>query len=517
MLRSVAIALEFRILGPLEVVSEGEALALGGAKQRAVLALLLLRPNEPVSVDRIVDELWGERPPATAAKNVQVYVSHLRKALGEGVLTTVPPGYALTVDAATIDANRAAEALALATEGPAPERVALLNEALGLWRGPALPELADMPFAQAEILRLEELRLQLQKRRIDADLDLGRHDAAVPELEKLVAAHPLDEGLCAQLMLALYRSGRQADALAVYRDARRTLTSELGLEPGDDLRALEQRILAHDPALRPARAEPTSRAALRGRPTRVMVVVGGVLVTAALAAGVIALTGDASRGVVAPSNSVAVVDPDRGAVIASIPVGHRPDQVVSGAGFVWASSLEDKTLARIDPRTLRVTKTVGLGFEPTDLAADRDHVWVVGGYDHKIWRVDSDGEARLKLDFEERFGPLPPGYERGPAGVAVHGTSVWLSHGDEVTEFDADSGAIRRTIRAGGDGTARSRRMVRGSGWATTTRRGLRGRSRVQESIRSTCARHASSIASTSSPTRASSCSTRGGCGRWFA
>ena len=105
---------------------------------------------------------------------------------------------------------------------------------------------------------------------------------------------------------------------------------------------------------------------------------------------------------------------------------------------------------RIDPKTLEVTKTVGLGFEPTDLAGERDHVWVVGGYDHTVWRIDSDGEARLKFEFAERFGPLPPGFERGPAGIAVHGTSVWVSHGDEVTEFDADSGAVRRTVRAGG-------------------------------------------------------------------
>jgi hypothetical protein len=132
------------------------------------------------------------------------------------------------------------------------------------------------------------------------------------------------------------------------------------------------------------------------------------------------------------------------------PLEVDPTRWAVGAGFVWASNLDDRTLLRIDPKTLRVTKTVGLGFEPTDLAGDRNHVWVVGGYDYTLWRIDADGEARLKLEFTERLGPLPSGFERGPAGVAVHGTSVWLSHGDELTELDADSGEVRRTVRAGG-------------------------------------------------------------------
>jgi YVTN family beta-propeller protein len=176
-----------------------------------------------------------------------------------------------------------------------------------------------------------------------------------------------------------------------------------------------------------------------------------LIVAAAVAVGVLALARDESpAALVVPANSIAVVDADLGAVVAAIPVGRQPVSVVAGAGAVWAANMGDRTLSRIDTATLRVTKTVGLGFEPTDLAANDEHVWVAGGYDHVLWRVDRDGVARLKLTFTEELGPLPEGYERGEAGVAVNGDSVWLSHGDEVTELDPDTGEVRSTIRAGG-------------------------------------------------------------------
>ena len=454
MVRSLAILIEFRILGPLEVLADGEMVPLGGAKQRALLALLLLRPNEAVSVGRIVDELWGERAPPTAAKNVQVYVSHLRRVLGDGVVVTQAPGYALQVADGAIDAQQAERALALAAGKPPAERAAVLNAALGLWRGVPLADLIDVPFAQAEVTRLDELRLQLVKRRTDADLELGRHEAVVGELERLVALHAFDEGLRVQLMLALYRSGRQTDALAVYRDARRALTTELGLEPGEDLRLLEQRILAHDPSLRPPAAPIAARPAgplvLPRRRTLVLVSAAGLLAAAAVTVAVLARAGDPSPAVAVPSNAIAVVDPGRGAVVAAIPVGRRPEQVVVGAGGVWVANVVDRTLSRIDPESLGVNKTVGLGFEPTDLAADDEHVWVVGGYEHSVWRLDRDGAVRLKLQFDEQLGPLPDEFERGPAGIAVSGQSVWIAHGDEVTELDPISGERRRTIRAGG-------------------------------------------------------------------
>jgi DNA-binding SARP family transcriptional activator len=241
--------MDFRILGPLEVSEQERPLALGGIKQRSLLAVLLLHANEVVSSDRLIDELWGDAPPPTAAKSLQVHVSRLRKTLGEQRLATRPPGYLLQVDTSELDLSRF-ERLAGEATGVEPSRAAeKLREALAMWRGPALADLAYEPFARIEIARLEELRLVVLERRIDADLADGRHAELVGELEALVAEHPLRERLRCQLMLALYRSARQAEALEAYRQARSVLSDELGLEPGGELRKLESAILRHDPAL----------------------------------------------------------------------------------------------------------------------------------------------------------------------------------------------------------------------------------------------------------------------------
>src|SRR5215216_110230 len=241
--------MDFRILGPLEVSAHDRPLALGGIKQRSLLAVLLLHANEVVSSDRLIDELWGDAPPPTAAKSLQVHVSRLRKTLGEQRLATRPPGYLLQVDTSELDLSRF-ERLAGEATGVEPSRAAeKLREALALWRGPALADLAYEPFARIEIARLEELRLVVLERRIDADLADGGHADLVGELEALVAEHPLRERLRCQLMLALYRSARQAEALEAYRQARSVLSDELGLEPGGELRKLESAILRHDPAL----------------------------------------------------------------------------------------------------------------------------------------------------------------------------------------------------------------------------------------------------------------------------
>src|SRR5262245_43424195 len=234
--------MEFRILGPLEVVADGAQLSLGGAQQRAVLALLLTRPNEVVSVDRLTHELWAGEPPRTAANTLQYYVSRLRKLLGADRIETRPPGYAIRVEPGELDLERFE---GLVARGGAEA----LRDALALWRGPPLAEFAFATFARAEIARLDELRLAALEARIDADLADGRHAAVVGELEALVLEHPLRERLRAQLMLALYRSGRQAEALAAYQDARRALVDELGIEPGAELQRLEKAVLVHDPSL----------------------------------------------------------------------------------------------------------------------------------------------------------------------------------------------------------------------------------------------------------------------------
>jgi DNA-binding SARP family transcriptional activator len=241
--------MDFRLLGPLEVVEHDRLLALGGGRQRSLLAVLLLHANEVVSNDRLIDALWGQRPPPTAAKTVQVYVSRLRKRLGEGRLVTRAPGYLLCVERSELDLGRFEQLLGEARKADPADAADLLRRALALWRGPALADLAYEPFVQNEIARLEELRWAALEQRIDADLACGRHGELVGELEGLVAEHPLREHLRYQLMLALYRSSRQAEALDAYRTARRELAEELGLEPGEELKRLEQAILKHDPRL----------------------------------------------------------------------------------------------------------------------------------------------------------------------------------------------------------------------------------------------------------------------------
>jgi DNA-binding SARP family transcriptional activator len=241
--------MEFRLLGPLEVVDGERQLALGGVKPRSLLALLLLHANEVVSTDRLIDELWGDEPPATAVKSVQVHVSRLRKELGEDRLLTRAPGYVLRVSPSELDLATFEQLLAEAHGADPESQASTLREALALWRGPALADLAYEQFAQTEIARLEEMRLAVIEERIDADLARGAHATLVGELEALTAQHPLRERLRWQLMLALYRSARQADALDVYSAARRDLSEQLGLEPGEELRQLQQAILDHAPAL----------------------------------------------------------------------------------------------------------------------------------------------------------------------------------------------------------------------------------------------------------------------------
>jgi DNA-binding SARP family transcriptional activator/flavin reductase (DIM6/NTAB) family NADH-FMN oxidoreductase RutF len=244
--------IDFRLLGPIEVHGAEGPLPLGGAKPRALLALLLLAGGRTVPSARLIDELWGDDAPASARKLVQINVSQLRKALPDGMLRTHAGGYSLAVDPEALDLARferlAAEGrVALAAGDPraAAERLA---SALSLWRGPALAEFGQA-FATREGARLEALRLSALEDRIEADLALGRHAAAAAELHGLVRDHPGRERMRAQHMLALYRSGRQADALASYREAWRRLSDELGILPSVELRRLEAAILAHDPAL----------------------------------------------------------------------------------------------------------------------------------------------------------------------------------------------------------------------------------------------------------------------------
>jgi predicted ATPase/DNA-binding SARP family transcriptional activator len=259
--------MEFRILGPLEAVTEGRVVPLNAAKQRALLAILLLHANELVSSDRLIEDLWGGRPPATAAKILQKYVSHLRRVLGRDVIRTASSAYELATDAGSFDLLRFEQLVQHAPAAAPAEANAVLRKALSLWRGQPLAEFAYEPWAQSEIGRLEELRLDALQQRIETDLALGAGAELLRELELLVGQHPLRERLRAQLMLALYRSGRQADALAAYRDARRSLVETLGIEPTLALRQLERSILDQDPALDLVTAEPSADGSAQSEPS----------------------------------------------------------------------------------------------------------------------------------------------------------------------------------------------------------------------------------------------------------
>jgi len=251
--------MDYRILGPLEALDGERQLPLGGAKQRAVLAVLLLHANETLTRDVIVDELWGEDAPPTAAKVLQNCVSALRKELPPDTIRTVAGAYSITLEPGELDRDRferlLAEGRAALEAGDHADAAEQFRRALALWRGAPLSDFSYEGFAQDEIKRLEELHVAALEDRIEAELALGRHDELVPELEALVTRHPLRERLRGQLMLALYRAGRQAEALESYRAARRTLLAELGIEPGRALRELEQAILAQIPALDAAKRQ----------------------------------------------------------------------------------------------------------------------------------------------------------------------------------------------------------------------------------------------------------------------
>jgi DNA-binding SARP family transcriptional activator/ABC-type branched-subunit amino acid transport system substrate-binding protein len=388
--------MEFRILGPIEVSDEGRRVEIGGHKQRALLASLLLHANEVVSLDRLIDELWGETPPPTAAKTLQAQVSRLRRSLNGdedpathmlGPLETRGHGYLLKVEPGQVDADRfqgmLEEARRTRAEGKPEEAAEELRRALALWRGPALADFAYEPFAQTEIARLDELQLTALEERIEADLALGRHAELIGELEALVARHPLRERLRGQLMLALYRSDRQAEALHVYQEFRLALAEELGLEPSQGLQRLERQILEQDPELAAPSRRPGPRPARRR--ARVLVLVGALLLAAAVGAVAVLLVRDGSSETVAGSEetiaggSAGVLDPRTGELLATIPLGTAPTNIAVGEGSVWVLDADDRTVSQIDPRKRALVRTFSTGSTPTDLAVGAGAIWIGNG------------------------------------------------------------------------------------------------------------------------------------------
>ena len=468
--------LDFRILGPLEVRRDGRPLSLGGARQRGVLALLLLHPNEAISGDRLIDELWADDPPRDAAAALQAHVSRLRKLLepdhgGEPrVLVTAADGYRIEPGRDALDLLRFEQLVDQGRRaldgGDAAGAAKVLREALGLWRGRPLADLEAEAFAQQPIRDLDDLWLDAVELRIDADLGSGRHADLTRELAVLVRRHPLREGLRGQLMLALYRSGRQAEALETYADLRRTLVEERGLEPGRDVRELQEAILRQDPALelRPRARSPDRPASRRRRWIAGLV---AAALTAAVAAA-IAWPGADEERPPPTSGFGALVSPRSGEVEARVAVGDTPTAVAIGHGHAWVVNAGDQTLSRIDEGT-RAVDTFGVGSTPTDIAVGAGGVWVGSGGRVRAQAHGLVTDALARLDLDTRAPRATIGLPRATETlvdglsdhVAVAAGAVWAIAPDgRVLRIDprtnriagALAGVRARAIAAGATG-----------------------------------------------------------------
>jgi YVTN family beta-propeller protein len=503
--------LEFGILGPLEVRLDGTPVRVGGPRQRALLALLLCNANRVVSRDQLIDELLSGQPEGSADRMLRVQISRLRKALadgggGEPRLRARPPGYSLRVEVGELDLHTFEHLVAdgrHAIEQGDPRRAAvLLREAESLWRGRPLADLEFERFARFEVQRLELLRLGTIEERIEAELALARHTALCAELELLVEKHPLNERLRGQLMLALYRSGRQADALATYRAGRSLLVGQLAVEPGPQLKQLQLAILKQDaaldlPQLRPghgpapglvstgehpsAEAGPGVMPRTRGHRVRRWAAMA-LGICAALAVLVIApqvshahlnetLDGNglalisASDGELraavplqAPPTDMAAgfgsvwvaeasaglvvrVDLRRRAVVATIAVGTSPSAIVAAGGQVWVLDTADRTVSSINPQTDTVTQTIAVGDEPSDLLVSAGSLWVASQDDGTVQQIDpSTGHPQILI----RTGG-------DPSGLAAADGAVWVATDESgaIERIDARTGAVTTTIRVG--------------------------------------------------------------------
>jgi ABC-type transport system substrate-binding protein/DNA-binding SARP family transcriptional activator/streptogramin lyase len=448
-----AAVIDYRLLGPIEAGVDGRVLKLGGPKQRELLAVLLLSANEPVSRDVLVDRLWGECPPAGAQHTLEVYVSRLRKTLepaaGGPVVLTRPSAYVLQAPGERIDVRRF-ERLAgegrRALAGGAPGRAAaVLREALALWRGAPLADVGDEPFAQAEIARLEALRAAVLEDRIEADLALGRHGDVIGELEALAAAHPLRERLYQQLMIALYRCGRQAEALAVYHSARKTVVGELGIEPGPGLKRVERAILEQDisldaPAIAATGAERRSSVAAAYRPRLLTAAAAVLLVTVALLVGGSSASRGPAASLMAGPDTVGIVDGSRDVLSRVVTGTGRPGGVADGVGAAWITDTADNQLLRVN-HTGQVVDRIPVGRGPGSVAVGDGEVWVANQLDGTVSEVNPAAGIPVATI----------GVGNGPDAVAFGYRSVWTANATDSTlsRIDPVSGHVLATVPLG--------------------------------------------------------------------
>jgi YVTN family beta-propeller protein len=500
--------MRFGVLGPLEVRSDDGPLMIRGVKERRLVGLLLSRANSVVPVDDIIEALWGAGPPPSAARSVQVYVVRVRKILephgpatNGSVLARRGMGYTLRADGGQVDALRFADLVDRAREAAAAGAydsvVPVLREALSLWRGAAYADFQDTMFGVTEAARLEEMRLAAVEARIDADLALGRPAEVTSELEALVHEYPLRERFWSQLMLALYRGGRQADALAAYRRARELLAGELGLEPGEELRSLEQAVLrqqvptvpptaahrgaaagavpaaatralprdhtsftgrqaelahlagapAHTAADGPAAAAAAASGPVRGTWRRRLVgadrkkwllAVGGAVVLAA--ALLVAVTGHGGAHLVAAANTVGVIDTGQADLSGVVTGVGRPNGIAVGAGAVWVTDSADDKLLRVDAAG-QVIDPIPVGRGPAGVAVGGGEVWVANQLDSTVSEVNPGAGRQVKV--------IPVGI--GPSAVAFGFGSVWVANvtSDTLSRISAATGKVTATIPLG--------------------------------------------------------------------
>lgn len=421
----------YGILGDLVVETSGGIVSVTRQKQRAVLGALLLQAGGSVSIDRVADAVWGETLPPSARELIRVYVSQLRETLGDDAIETRTGGYAVPNDTVTDSATFRAHlerARAARTSGDVRTALAEYDGGLALWRGLVLADCSLEGEARTECRLLEDLRRDALEERFAAALEVTPARELVAELEAAVAAEPTREGLTGLLMLALYRAGRQADALEAYREARSHLASAFGIDPGPELRELERRILNHDSTLAaPAFAQEVRRPRKRG-----LLLVS--VAAAAVAIALVALGWPTGGAVSARPESVAELDADSGRVLADVRLSAPVTALTTGNGLVLAGTLS-RTIAEIDGRRAKLVRTVGVATPPPALAFAADGIWASNGFSGRLTRVGLDG-------FESpSFRPEPS--STGRLALAADGQFVWVgAQDDSLTRLTADQRSV---------------------------------------------------------------------------
>jgi ABC-type transport system substrate-binding protein/DNA-binding SARP family transcriptional activator/streptogramin lyase len=460
--------LRFQMLGAIRATLNGSAVNLGGPQQRAVLALLLLDGGSPVPVARIADALWGERPPPGSSATIQTYVFHLREALEPDrprgtpaqVLVSERGGYRLEMGRAALDTREfehlARSGVECMRNGAHEQALRELDAALDLWRGSVLADVVELEAVAPVAARLNELRLTAIEARMDALLALGRHSLVVGELDELIAANPLRERLHAQQMLALYRCGRQADALAAYRHLRQVLDDEIGVEPAPPLTELHQAILTHDRSLTDgmtADAKPEGAPggvspnppAVKRRPTQRRVLIASavaVIVAGGTGVAVLATHGQPSSLSALPPNSVGLIGSD-GSLHDAVPVGQSPTAITFAAGSLWVANGGTNTVMRIDPRAHIVVREIPVGADPVAIASTGSDVWVVNATDGTVERINTNVNRVVGTPI--KVGNQPGAIAAGPSGVWVANTGD-----DTVQRIDPDLSVADPAIPVGG-------------------------------------------------------------------